>query len=330
MRKLLSAEDRKKAESIRWYLESKGVESWIDEEDSSDCTVWLINEEQEELALSLARQATNPDLSKENSTLIREAKLEQEKKEKAEKKRSASQRKVQNQGIFGQFPVTIYLMIICVTVFSFNEFSSHSIIYQKLTFSLNPYSHYWKFKNFDEIFNGEVWRLVTPVFLHFGWFHILFNMMWFWQLGSASESTMSTKKFLYFLLWVSIISNTGFYLVAGPMFGGLSGVNYALCGWLWGIERFGHSNRGALNQQTASFFFFWYIICLALSVTGLMNIANTIHGLGAITGILFALIASGGVKQIPKMLKFNKLFLKEAGIGIGLLIAGMIVDHLSY
>lgn len=330
MRKLLTAENRENAESIRWYLESQGVESWIDEEDPEDCTVWLINEEQEARAHTLAKEALAPGRQKENSQLIREAKSELEKKQKSDKKRAAAQKKSQNTGLFGQFPVTIYIMIICVTVFMINESSGQSIIYQKLHFSLNPYSHYWTFKNFDEILNGEVWRLITPAFLHFGWFHIIFNMMWFWQLGTATESSMSTKKLLSFFFWVAVISNTGFYLVAGPMFGGMSGINYALCGWLWGLERFGKGNRVSFNQQTPTFFFFWYIICLGLSLTGMFNVANTIHGLGAVTGVFFAMLSSGGIKQIPNMLKFNKPFIKEAGIGLGLLIAGILVDHFSY
>jgi len=46
-----------------------------------------------------------------------------------------------------------------------------------------------------------VWQLVTYLFLHGGWFHIIFNMFALWMFGSDLESKWGGKKFLryYFL-----------------------------------------------------------------------------------------------------------------------------------
>jgi len=43
-----------------------------------------------------------------------------------------------------------------------------------------------------------VWQLATYLFLHGGWFHIIFNMFALWMFGSDLESLWGGKKFLYY------------------------------------------------------------------------------------------------------------------------------------
>lgn len=61
-------------------------------------------------------------------------------------------------------------------------------------------------------YKGEVWRFITPVFLHANFLHIFFNMCAQLVLGSTAEAMLGTLKFilLYFLC-----------AIGGNMFGAL-------------------------------------------------------------------------------------------------------------
>lgn len=44
-------------------------------------------------------------------------------------------------------------------------------------------------------FLTQPWRLVTYMFLHGGFFHFLFNMLWLWWMGQAVEQTVGPRTF---------------------------------------------------------------------------------------------------------------------------------------
>ena len=56
--------------------------------------------------------------------------------------------------------------------------------------------------------NWELWRCVTYLFLHnpFSIWHILFNMIGLWFLGSELESIWGKRKFLEYYFVVGIVS----------------------------------------------------------------------------------------------------------------------------
>jgi len=81
-----------------------------------------------------------------------------------------------------------------------------------------------------EILSGQVWRLVTPVILHFGILHIVFNMMWLYDLGSAIEQRQGTGRMAILVVVVAVLSNLSQFFWDGPNFGGMSG------GGLWSVS----------------------------------------------------------------------------------------------
>lgn len=138
----------------------------------------------------------------------------------------------------------------------------------------------------ESIATGEVWRLITPIFLHFGFLHILFNGMWIKDLGAVYESEKGSAKFLIFIVVVSALSNFLQYLAMGPRFGGLSGLVYGLFGYLWVYGATHESAQIRLPKRDVFFIVGWYFLCL-LGVIG--PIANVAHGVGLGVGMLWGI-----------------------------------------
>ena len=59
-----------------------------------------------------------------------------------------------------------------------------------------------------------VWQLVTYIFLHGGFFHILFNMFALWMFGTELERTWGTREFVRFFLVCGIGAGISSVLVS--------------------------------------------------------------------------------------------------------------------
>ena len=142
---------------------------------------------------------------------------------------------------------------------------------------------------FKEIRAGEVWRLLTPIFLHFNIIHIAFNMIWLYILGNQIEQREGSKYLLLLVIAIGIISNTCQYLTATSIFGGFSGVVYGLLGYIWIMSRFKPRSGYLMDNFTLIFMMIW----LLMGIIGMVgNIANAAHLFGFVSGVVWGLIAS--------------------------------------
>lgn len=133
----------------------------------------------------------------------------------------------------------------------------------------------------SEIRSGEIWRLFTPIFLHFGILHILFNILWLRDLGGFMQHRFGAFYLLVFILTVAAVSNLTQLAVGGPQFGGLSGVNYGLLGFLWLRGKFDRGGIWQLNPQVVQAMIVWLVLCLFLP-----GVANGAHVAGLLFGML--------------------------------------------
>ena len=84
----------------------------------------------------------------------------------------------------------------------------------------------------EKIRQGQIWRLITPIFLHRDFLHILFNMAWFFLFGKQLDLKIGNKKMLILVLLIAIASNTAQYIMSGPYFIGISGVVVGVGGFI--------------------------------------------------------------------------------------------------
>lgn len=133
----------------------------------------------------------------------------------------------------------------------------------------------------------ELWRFLTPMLLHFSAPHLLFNLLWVWVVGTRIELIHGRLSLVLLVTFAAVVSNLSQYWETGPMFGGLSGVVFALLGYAWAWDKFGSDERIGLPPALMGLMLFW----LALGYTGVLQslgfgaIANTAHLMGLVSGI---------------------------------------------
>jgi GlpG protein len=166
------------------------------------------------------------------------------------------------------------------------------------------YVHWFSFFDFDDRTNvpfmksllaGEIWRVITPVFLHFGFFHVLFNSLWVWDLGRRVELLLGKREYFLFFLMTSAASNIAqFRWSEFNLFGGMSGFVYALVGYIFVRHRLSPHRLTAVPPGILVFMLIWLVLCMTGIVDAFAgaHIANAAHLGGFLAGCGYAALAT--------------------------------------
>jgi GlpG protein len=144
----------------------------------------------------------------------------------------------------------------------------------------------------DSMAAGQYWRLITPIFIHFGILHLAMNSMWYWELGRRIEFYQGKWLLLGLTLFFGLVSNAVQFWWAGPsIFGGLSGVLYGLLGYCWIYQLLAPNRAYQLPKGVVVMMLIWWVICMS-GVTELAGaaIANGAHTGGLVAGCLTGLL----------------------------------------
>jgi membrane associated rhomboid family serine protease len=138
----------------------------------------------------------------------------------------------------------------------------------------------------------QLWRALTSTLPHANFFHLAFNLYWLWTFGTLVERVYGHLKCAGIYLLLAFGSSLAdFAVLDGGV--GLSGVGYGLWGMLMVLERRDARFADAVDRQTNQLFIGWFFLCIVLTVTNVMPVANIAHGAGAVMGMLLGLAMAG-------------------------------------
>lgn len=122
---------------------------------------------------------------------------------------------------------------------------------------------------------GQLWRAITPIFIHIGILHLAMNMFMLYSFGRIVERWIGTPMYALLVLALAVVSNlfqglAPEWLQGSPHFGGISGVLYGFLGFVW--------IRTSINPSHGfSIPFPMMVIAVGLIVVGLAGVIPNWH-----------------------------------------------------
>ena len=306
MRKIGTVENEEAARRFVGFLVASEISAHADVADDGQILIWVEDEDRlEDARASLLAFQEDPHAprflaaSKEADRKLREKHAA----DAAFKRKIHDRKRISRNAWIQAVPVTRLLILASVLATMFGGLGSGAPLTQWL--SITAYNivdgHLTYLRGLPEIWHGQLWRLFTPMFLHasmvaggLGLLHIIFNMLWLMDLGGMIERVQGGRRLLLKVLAFSGISNLCQYAVAGPAFGGMSGVVFGLLGYCWVRGRQDLTSGLFVSPQTMFMMVFWFF----LGFSGAMpQMANAAHGGGLAAGVLWGYVSATWVNR---------------------------------
>jgi GlpG protein len=311
MRHIGSLPNEEQARLFGDYLFARGIRNQIERDGAASWMVWVADEEQlTDATDAFTRFRSQPAASEFARTAASAGKLraDEEKAQEAYRKRLRAGRQLfSSTRPYGAGLLTYLLIVVCLVVFARSDTGLNRGWLTPLFIS-DPGTVVGPF--LPEVRHGEIWRLFTPMFIHFGWTHLIFNMLWLFQLGSMIEGLQGRWRFALLVAVLAVISNLTQYAIPDfqfiklmgmshsigmlhfPSFGGMSGVIYGLFGYIWLRGKFDPASGLFIDRQNLTLALVWIVAGFAGWAGPVANMAH-LGGLvaGAAYGYVTAMLA---------------------------------------
>ncbi|MFO0818901.1 MAG: rhomboid family intramembrane serine protease [Pirellulales bacterium] len=196
-------------------------------------------------------------------------------------------------------PVVLAIAILCALVF---------IVSGERT-RLNPHLSFTAIRadgrapadGWSSIKSGQVWRLVTPAFIHLSISHLIMNMLAFHYFGGAIEDRRGAVYLAIMILVTAVISNVVQYSwTHSPYFGGFSGVVFGLFGYAWIMTERRPESGIVIGRDTIIMTMIFYSLCILSGMEAFADslgkwlppVANACHTGGLLTGLAWGFFDS--------------------------------------
>ena len=184
-------------------------------------------------------------------------------------------------------PITVSLTVLCLLVAVVsalgNQVGRVDFLFYPL---LNASGLFPLLADIDSL--SDVLRTLTPMLLHFGEIHLVFNLLWLWYFGKQLEPVQPRTLHLMLIVLLAFISNTAQYLVLEyNNFGGMSGVVYGLVAYTWVIHNLMPRSRLMINN---SMFAVFVAAMILMEVFASSLIATAAHVGGLLAGLVLGVI----------------------------------------
>lgn len=196
-----------------------------------------------------------------------------------------------------QWPwMTLLLIVLSIVGGAIVQFDAEATLLQFVSFQdFQINGNRIQFEPFgSSLASGEYWRVISPIFLHFGIAHLAFNCLWVWELGRRIERGQGASYLLAMTLIVGACSNfIQFLWSPNSFFGGMSGVIYGMIGYCVVWNKLRPTPSLVLPSGIVGFMLVWLFVCMSgvLSFIGI-EVANAAHVSGLIAGGFLAFMGA--------------------------------------
>lgn len=323
MRQLVTLKDQASAQRFAAWLVTQKIEAHAEQE-RDGWVIWVREEDRLAAAREhLERFKLEPDNARYRSAEQQAAAMlreEQQKREKAQRN-TVDMSRQWGKGINTprSQPLVMVFILVSIIVFALTDWgnqrgpgllSTLQFSGGRVALAANPPARTYVWK---DIAGGEVWRLITPMFIHFGLMHLAFNLMAVYDFGGQIENRLKSGWFLLLVIAIAIVSNVAQVLVDSFLehpyfpevgnFGGMSGVNYGLFGYVFVRSRIMHDSTYLLRPETSLIMVIWLVLCIGRNFAGenfgggMSYVANSAHMAGMLAGMAIA--------YAPRLLRFS-------------------------